>query len=65
MTQQPWNSPIPDSQGSGKTDDYPQQKHIPYALAHSTMVLYVVHTHSDMLGRGLVLKGGLVTRYRS
>jgi hypothetical protein len=26
------------------------------------MVLYAVHTHSDMIGPGLILKGGLVTR---
>jgi hypothetical protein len=29
------------------------------------MVLHAVHTHSDMIGRGFVLKGGLVTRYGS
>jgi hypothetical protein len=38
---------------------------VPYYLAHSTMVLYAVHTHSDMIGHGFVLKGGLVMRCAS
>ena len=33
---------------------------VQYQLAHSTMVLYAVRTHGDMIGRGLVPKGGLI-----
>jgi hypothetical protein len=35
---------------------------LPYSLAHRLMVFYAVTLHGDMIGRRLLLKGGLVTR---
>jgi len=39
--------------------------HIPYPLAHRTTGFYAVRTYRDMIGPGLILKGGLVTRCES